>query len=457
MTEERGHSGARGADGSEPGTPSSAVTPSTTPGAGAAAERERLRGERWSRARAALLSGARSATSATRRAALGLWAAATRLWRHERTGRLRARLARGTRGALTFLRAQGPRLRRASLRLLRYGALVAGTALVVLVGGRFALHAVEPGEVGVRYSKWGGGGVSAEDFGSGLHFSLPGVHGWHDVPVGTELMTWRAARALDVRTADGSTVALELSVPFRVRRGSAHKIVTEGNRATYRQLARAKAEPVLLDAFGRLVSEEFSDSARRIEVLALALRELNATLQEIHVEAEEVLVEAVSFSEAYEKKLLQTQRARQRGRVLEALRAQDEEQSIILRRRVEIQEELQERRIALDREIETLTAASKAAAAEAYLGIEKYESDLAADADREYEQLVAQGQTAVLAAQKLERSLRGEILNGAGGSEYLSLQAARSTRLSEVVLNANDPRVPNPLDIDEMLELFRAD
>jgi hypothetical protein len=385
-----------------------------------------------------------------------------RLWRHERSARLRASLRATIAGARERLRARWPRIRRASLRLLRQGAAIGALALAVLVGGRFALHAVEPGQVGLRYSKWGGGGVAAQDFGPGLHLSLPGLHKWHDLPVGTDLMTWRSGegedpgRQLDVRTVDGGSVALDLCIPFRIRQGAAHLIVAEGNRGTYRELARAKAEPVLLDAFGRFASEELSDSAARRAVLERALVELNASLEAIHLVAGEILVEEVRFAEAYEKKLVETQREEQRGRVLEAMQAQDEEHTIILRRRLEIDEELQARRIELDRQIEQLTAEGILAAGESHRRVVEYESALRADAERDYQQLVALGEAALLQAERLERRLRGEILAGSGGAEYLAIQAARSTHLQDVLLNANDPRVPNPLDVARMLELFQG-
>lgn len=413
-------------------------------------------GDRMQRLGRVLSAAGRAAWKGLRTVARLLASGTRRLWRHERTERGRTWLLATLRRGWNSLAALAPRGRRGGLRLARYGLVAGGIALVVLVGGRFGLHSVEPGQVGVRYSKWGDG-VTSGDFGPGLHLNVPGVHKWHLLPRGTELMSWRGQRPLDVRTADGSTVALELSVPYRIQEGAAHRIVARGDRATYRQLARAKAEPILLDAFGQLVSEDVADTEKRATVLDRAREELAAALAEIHLEADPVLVESIAFSESYEQKLVETQRSMQRGRVLEADEAKAKEEAVIQRRRNEIDGELQARRIELDREIEELEVASKLRAVETYRALEKYESDLAAEADREYERLVAQGKTLVLSAEKLERRLRGEILAGDGGEDYLALQAARSTRLSEVVLNANDPRVPNPLDVGGMLDLFRGE
>ena len=403
-----------------------------------------------------LSTAARASWNGLSAAALFLAAGLRFSWRHERTQRARSWLLASLRRAWAFLATQGPRVRRGGLGLLRYGLVAGALALVVLVGGRFGLHAVEPGQVGVRYSKWGDG-VTSGDFGPGLHLSVPGVHKWHLLSRGTELMSWRAQQPLDVRTADGSTVALELSVPYRIQEGAAHRIVARGARAPDPPQGRAHGEPILLDAFGQLVSEDFADTEKRSAVLASAKEQLDAALAEVHLEADRVLVESIAFSESYEEKLVQTQRSLQRGRVLEADEAKAKEEAVIQRRRNEMDRQLQARRIELDLEIEQLEVASKLMAVETYREVEKYESDLAADADREYERLVAQGKTLVLTAEKLERRLRGEILSGEGGEDYLALQAARATRLEEVVLNANDPRVPNPLEVGDMLELFRGE
>jgi|GEM_PF-352385 len=407
------------------------------------------------------------AARATKRAAIH-WARAGRAtalaaWRHERSRRLRAELLQLARHARERGTRAWPATRRAATRLgiLLLGLTLLGGATIAV--GRFGLHPVRPGEIGVRSSVWSGRGVAPRDFGPGLHLGLPGLQQWYALPAGTELMRWRgpseedAGNPLDLRTSDGSTISLALTVPYRIRPGSAHRIVAEGHRGTYRQQAVAKTEQVLANELGRLPSEELTRSDLRGELLGSTLVALNQALAEIHVEAEAILIDELRFSEAYERKLVETQRERQRGRVLEARRLEDQEEQTILRRRHEIDRELQARRIELDREVETLRAEGQARAVELKRAADELEGALRADADREYELLVAQGEAARLEAEELERRLHAEVLSGKGGAELLALRAARATRLTEVTLNSDDPRVPNPLDVEAMVELFAGE
>ena len=211
---------------------------------------------------------------------------------------------------------------------------------------------------------------------------------------------------------------------------------------------------MLLNEFGRLNTEQFSKSDVRAQMLVGALDKLNESFDEIHLVAEQILVEGVGFSPAYEKKLVETQRERQRGRVLVARQLEDQEQQTILRQRSEIDRELLERRIELDREIEEVRVAGQGLAAEKVRTVAQFESERRANADRDYALAIATGEAALARANDLERRLHGEILSGPGGDQYLAVKAARAARLQEVTLDANDPRMPSPLDVSGMVELF---
>lgn len=393
---------------------------------------------------------------------LGHWSVARcrTAWGHERSIRARllcaARLAR----CAAVLRRGLPSFRQGARQALLLGVVLGLIVASVQFTGNVCFREIEPGSVGVRTSKWGGGGVQMKDFEPGLHLSLPGVHKWHSLPVGTKFLTWQAeaggrtSTALDVRTLDGTSISLSLCVLYRIQPGQAHRLVSEGHRNTFESQARAMTEQVLLREFGRLRSDDFSRTDVRGQLLAEALAQLNRKLDEIHLLAEEILVDGVGFSPAYEKKLVETQREHQRGRVLVARQLEDQEQQTILRRRSEIDRQLLERRIELDREIEEVRTAGQAQAVDSVRAVIQLESELRANADREYGLLIARGEAALSRAKDLEHRLHGQILTGPGGDHYLALQAARATHLGEVVLDANDPRVPNPLDVAGMVGLF---
>ncbi len=388
------------------------------------------------------------------------WSHVRATWSSERAHACPAALRALIEQSWTWTRERLPSLRRGGWALARGAALVLLVVGGLRYGGRLFTHPVEPDRVAVRQSKWGGG-VAARDFGPGLHLSLPGVHDWYDLPAGTQLLEWHmesgqptTSNPLEVRTADGNVVTLDVVVPYRVLPGEAHRIVAEGRRVTFTGEVRTLVEQALQDQLGLLSLDAFSNSDARAERVASALEQLGTTLAEAHVAAEDVLIGAIGFSPAYEKKLLETQRERQRGRVLEARRIEDLEKRRILDRQLEIDREVQERRIALDRQVEDVLRAGKTEARALTQALAQAEVRRRAEADRGYDELVAAGQAEVERAGGLERQLRAEILSSDGGVRYLTLAAARATNLREVVLNSNDPRTPNPLDIDAMLELL---
>jgi hypothetical protein len=332
--------------------------------------------------------------------------------------------------------------------------------LLVWGAGKLLFVRVAPGETAVRVSEWGGGGVTLEDFGPGLHLGLPGAHAWYRLPSGTEWVSWRAASAEDpgemlgVRTQDGNEVFVALAVPFRIRAGEAHRIVAESNRNAYHGLVRGKTEALLLAELGRLSSEDFVDTDRRRVVLEQALERLNESLAEVHVEAEAVLIEDLRFPAPYEKKLQENQLEKLRGKMLAASQAVSEEQLVISRRKLEIESELQARRVELERGILEVRLVGEDELEAQKRETASFVAEQHALADREYEALSLAGLQKVLEAEALEAKLEGEVYASPGGRLYLAQQAAEATHIQSVTLDASDPRVPNVLDPGEMTRLF---
>ena len=375
-------------------------------------------------------------------------------------GRDRARDPRSRALVSSLSRAVVGLWRGVGRRVLRVG-LVAGAAMLAVAGaGRSLFVRVAPGETAVRVSEWGGGGVTQEDFGPGLHFGLPGAHAWYRLPAGTEWVSWRATsptepgEMLGVRTQDGNELFVAVAVPFHIRAGEAHRIVAESHRNSYRGLVRAKTEALLLTELGRLSSQDFVETDRRREVLEDVLLRLNESLAEVHVEAEAVLVEDLRFPGPYEKKLQENQLEKLRGRMLAASQAVSEEQLVISRRKLEIEGELQARRVELERGILEVRLTGEAELEAQKRATTSFVAEQRALADREFEALELSGLSKVLEAQALEARLEAEVYASEGGALYLAQQAAEATQIRSVTLDASDPRVPNVLDPSEMTRLF---
>lgn len=176
---------------------------------------------------------------------------------------------------------------------------------------------VEPSEIGVRQSATSG--VLEEDLGPGWHWRVPGVHKLIVLPSSFFMLDYStdnkgAQKPLVVRTKDNNTVELDVSVPVRIKPGKAHSLVVSGNhvkdndgRFRYQRLAEETATSVLREEMATLDSVGFYSTERRLLASAKALEMLNKQLAPMHLEAESVLVRAVTFRSEYEKQLQQIQ------------------------------------------------------------------------------------------------------------------------------------------------------
>jgi hypothetical protein len=174
---------------------------------------------------------------------------------------------------------------------------------------------IEPGTVGVRQSALSG--VSSEDLEPGWRVRIPGLHKVIVLPsryIMLEYVSDEGGQALQIRTKDNNIVGLDVSVPVRVRPGEAHQVVEAGNhtsdsdgRHRFQRLAQETTISVLRERLAELDSPGFYTTARRDEVAQKTLEVLNQELAGLHLEAEAVLIRAVTFRTEYENQLQQIQ------------------------------------------------------------------------------------------------------------------------------------------------------
>ena len=176
---------------------------------------------------------------------------------------------------------------------------------------------VAPNEIGVRQSATSG--VLAEDLGPGWHWRIPGVHKLTVLPSSYFMLDYTTdnvgpQKPLVIRTKDNNTVELDVSVPLRIIPGEANQLVASGNhvqdpdgRYRYQRLAEETATSVLREEMATLDSVGFYSTERRLAASAKAVEMLNKQLAPMHVEAQSVLVRAVTFRPEYEKQLQQIQ------------------------------------------------------------------------------------------------------------------------------------------------------
>lgn len=393
------------------------------------------------------------AHAAPRLAALATWAAPHgRALLHGAT-RLLANLWRGltTRG-----RALAP-FARASLGVLTVSALLAGGLLAA--GGSLFVR-IPADSIAVRQVQWGGAGIEALDQRPGLQRRIPGRELWHQLRAGTHLIVFAAPESggthdrLEIATVEGETCQVSAVVPYRILTGSAHRLVMEGMRTDYPVRAVAICRRVLLEELATLTAEQFADPATRSAVEANALGRLRTELAVAHLEPLEVRIGEFFFDHTYEQKMLEQQ-----------LNSQDQlTQATLLERHRQERLNAEEKARQDDAEAalrkqfalreEALRDAHELRLIELQRGADSARAERLAETEVRALELTGEGELALAAAEDLRRSLFDEALQSPGGRLHVARQAAENLRFGNVTLDTRDPRVPNLLDLDQLVRLL---
>jgi hypothetical protein len=197
--------------------------------------------------------------------------------------------------------------------LVRISQVIVVVTLLAWLVPLIFTASVTPGEIGVRQSA--ASGVLAEDLSPGWHWRIPGVHKLILLPSSYFMLDFTEddkgpQKPLTIRTKDNNTVELDVSVPVRIKPGEANAIVAAGNhvqdpdgRFRYQRLAEETATSVLREELAALDSVGFYSTERRLAAADAALKMLNKQLGPLHLDAQAVLIRAVTFRPEYEKQL----------------------------------------------------------------------------------------------------------------------------------------------------------
>ncbi|MBC7973942.1 MAG: SPFH domain-containing protein, partial [Myxococcales bacterium] len=212
-------------------------------------------------------------------------------------------------------------------RLVQVAKIVVLFVVVLAVVPALFTQSVAPNEIGVRTSAVSG--VLADDLEPGWHWRIPGMHKLIVLPSSYFMLDYTKddngpQRPLVIRTKDNNTVELDVTVPLRVKPNEANLLIASGNHVTdpdgrfrYQRLAEETTTSVLREAMAALDSVGFYSTDRRLAASAKALELLNVQLALMHVEAQAVLVRAVTFRPDYERQL-QTIQLNEQNKLLDA-------------------------------------------------------------------------------------------------------------------------------------------
>ncbi len=351
---------------------------------------------------------------------------------------------------------------------MRIVKTVCALLIIVILGGVVVLKCltvyVPIGSVGVRtqeYGVFGSKGVVQQDFGPGWHRDLGPIDSWaiFDGTVQTLEMTRDPSRGtvhgrddVQVQSADGYTVSVDVTVKYRIQPGTAHKVYQDtGSREKYKVIVRNEAQKACMGLFGKMKTEDFYNPDERRNRAAEVSELLATALTDNYVEVIEVLMRDVQFDPEYERKI-QTKKLADQEVEYNKSKAIAEE----MRGRREVIEATTQRRLdVIEREKDAEIITMRAEANREIAGIEakaqKYATEKHADSDLTKAQREAAGQLLVKTAEAEGERLRNEAMTGPGGAIMVGLEAARNLKLSDVMVSTVETDL---LDIEAIIAKF---
>jgi regulator of protease activity HflC (stomatin/prohibitin superfamily) len=373
---------------------------------------------------------------------------------------------------------------------MKFIKIVSAIILVALIGvflaAQFIFIKIELGQTGVRtqqYAFLGEKGVVPEDYGPGWHRNLPLLDTWNvfDATVQTTEFTTDQERQetnkiyrslslitrtyldttpvggpgqVELKSKDGYTVRLDVTVKYRIKLGEVHKLYQElGSQARYKGIVRDQVQQVIRGTFGTMRTEQFYDpEVRRLKV-SETTNLLETELTANSIELIQILIRDIGFDPAYERKILDKKLADQdvelnKSRALaEEKRGQTNRIGAETEAKVNvIQEELKadQRTIKAetDKQIAQLNADARLAAAK-----------LKADANLYRAELQAKGTLLEKEASAEGERLKATALNTPGGVNFVAYELVKQLNLGDITVSTQNNDF---LDVESVLEKIGA-
>lgn len=347
------------------------------------------------------------------------------------------------------------------MKAIRNGSI----AVIVLILGawivlHFATTYVPIGHVGVRtqeYGILGKRGVVEEDFGPGWHRDIGPIDSWvsFDSTVQALVMTRDPRRGsvrerddVQVQSADGYAVSVDVTVKYRIMEGQAHKLYQNtGSGVKYQTIVRNEAQEACMGLFGQMETEDFYDPEMRREKAREVHELLIESLSDNFVEVIDVLIRDVQFDPEYESKIRTKKLADQEVELNKSMARAEE-----MKGKTQVIEAETEKLvdiIAKEREAELvrMQAETDLEIATIIAEYEKYMTEKMADADLDAAQKEAEGDLLIRMSEAQGEKLRNQAMRGVGGSTIVALEAAQNFNLSDLTLSTMEVDF---LDLDAM-------
>lgn len=321
--------------------------------------------------------------------------------------------------------------------------IVCAVFLVMWLIPKLLVDRIEPWEVGVRRSLTGG--ITETDFGTGYHFALPVVHSFYRLPRTLRYLSFNSddsdadAPTLEVRTKENNVLFVDVTIPWRIKKDGAWRIIREGFGDSYGQKVSSTATGVLREGLAELTNLDVQQTDKRQKTADAILPRLNAALEQYHVVADRVVIRAIRFRPEYEQKLQDKQNYLVQGRLDEARRLESVAVQATDTYEKTIDKNINLKRQEWNEKIESLRTLYELEIAQINAEALQYDKKKRSEGDAYYAEAKADGDLAESKAEALGEKLKSAALASSAGRTYSAIQAAENFKLGNVVLNSSDP------------------
>jgi regulator of protease activity HflC (stomatin/prohibitin superfamily) len=317
---------------------------------------------------------------------------------------------------------------------------------------------IKPGMTGVVNAEWTSGLVE-HDYGPGYHWDVGPMHTWTLFDTTVQTLHFNrdvehaphgdAVGPLSVKSGDGATVTLDVTIKYRIAEGSVWRVMKEfGPGDRYKTPVGNTARNILRGALGALKTEDFYDPTVRERVAHEMERDLKKQLDQMHISLIAILIRDLTFDAEFEKrikdkvlsvqeaelKIALTKAADFKGRT-QKIEADTESKVIVINQ--ERDKTIVEMRARTQKEVENTRATYQQVVAQTKSDADLYSATKEAEGTKLLKEAEAEGQR-----------LRRDALSGQGANLYVALELARSLNLGSMTFSTQQI---DPLDVDAVL------
>ncbi|MFH0891646.1 MAG: SPFH domain-containing protein [Candidatus Falkowbacteria bacterium] len=323
--------------------------------------------------------------------------------------------------------------------------IAAGAGLLLMIAYFICTVYIEPDEYGIKVVKIGvHRGVQKKIYGPGLHLVIPGMQSMFALPRNQQVLELtkyqdsaalgaRVEKAAHIQTSDGFFVDVDASILYHV----------EDPYLTFTKIGPGKlfedngivpkAEPALKATLGKLTTEDFFNSPKRVAKGNEAKEHLNAELAVKGIKVDQVLIRYFVYSPEIQRNIEEKKLKDQLVFTNMSRAAAAKEAALVTKT-----EEEGKANVAVRLEEGQAYVARKLGEIEQYQRTKRAEANLLV-------QLAEAGKV----------KLRNEALQGAGAERMVGLKMADVYKgLETIILPSDGANGINPLDLDKDLKLF---